>query len=97
VKLRESAEISASERAELDARLDRMDRSRGEPWTRGVLQLIAEQPETHAEKLAASLGREKLPFKRDVRKLKELGLTESLLVGYRLSPRGKAYLEGYSP
>ena len=43
--------------------------------------------------LAASVGREKLPFKRDVRKLKELGLTESLRVGYRLSPRGKALLE----
>ena len=59
-----------------------------------MLELIAERPETHAETLAASLGREKLPFKRDVRKLKELGLTESLLVGYRLSPRGRAYLAG---
>jgi hypothetical protein len=28
----------------------------------------------------------------DVRKLKALGLTESLPVGYRLSPRGRAYL-----
>jgi ribosomal protein S19E (S16A) len=27
-----------------------------------------------------------------VRKLKELGLTESLDVGYRLSPRGRAFL-----
>ncbi len=90
--LRERTEISAEERAELDARLDRMDRARGDPWTRQVLQLIAERPETHAADLAASLGREKLPFKRDVRKLKELGLTESLLVGYRLSPRGRAYL-----
>ena len=33
------------------------------------------------------------PFKADVRKLKELGLTESLPVGYRLSPRGERYLE----
>ena len=31
-------------------------------------------------------------FKTDVRKLKELGLTESLEVGYRLSPRGEAVL-----
>ena len=37
-------------------------------------------------------GRERLPFKADVRKLKELGLTESLEVGYRLSPRGRALL-----
>jgi hypothetical protein len=41
--------------------------------------------------LAATMGRETAPFKADVRKLKELGLTESLPVGYRLSPRGRAY------
>jgi hypothetical protein len=90
--LRADARISRSERAELDARLDRMDHARGEPWTREVLELIRDRPETLAAELAASLGREKLPFKRDVRKLKELGLTESLPVGYRLSPRGRAYL-----
>jgi hypothetical protein len=93
VALRARTRLSKSERAELDARLDRMDSARGEPWTRKVLELIAERPETRAEDLASSLDREKLPFKRDVRKLKELGLTESLLVGYRLSPRGRAYLE----
>jgi hypothetical protein len=90
--LRERAEIGESERAELDARLERMDRARGEPWTRRLLALIEARPETLAADLAASLGMEKLPFKRDVRKLKELGLTESLMVGYRLSPRGRAYL-----
>ena len=42
--------------------------------------------------LAAELGMERLPFKTDVRKLKALGLTESLDVGYRLSPRGTAFL-----
>jgi hypothetical protein len=47
-----------------------------------------------APDLAARMGRETLPFKRDVRKLKELGLTESLEVGYRLSPRGRAYRRG---
>jgi hypothetical protein len=96
VALRESAEIGPSERSDIDARLDRMDRARGEAWTRPVLRLIEERPETHAAELAASVGMQKLPFKRDVRKLKELGLTESLLVGYRLSPRGRAYLAGYS-
>jgi len=34
----------------------------------------------------------RLPFKANVRKLKALGLTESLEVGYRLSPRGEALL-----
>jgi hypothetical protein len=90
--LRRRARIGKAERAELDARLARMDRARGESWTRRVLELIDRRPETLAADLAASLGREKLPFKRDVRKLKELGLTESLPVGYRLSPRGRAYL-----
>ena len=51
-------------------------------------------PGTTLLALAASIGREKHPFKRDVRKLKELGLTESLLIGYRISPRGRAVLEG---
>jgi hypothetical protein len=92
VALRARAMITASERAELDARLDRMDHARGEPWTRALLRLIGDRPATLAADLAASLGMEKAPFKRDVRKLKELGLTESLPVGYRLSPRGLAYL-----
>ena len=45
-----------------------------------------------APDLAASLGRETLPFERDVRKLEELGLTVSLAVGYEISHRGRAYL-----
>ena len=81
-------------RRELRARLARFDAaSQHGPWTRETLELIAARPETRAEDIAASIGREKLPFKRDVRKLKELGLTESLLIGYRLSPRGQALLE----
>jgi ribosomal protein S19E (S16A) len=32
-----------------------------------------------------------------VRKLKELGLTESLSPGYRLSPRGRKVLERIAP
>ncbi|KJK49855.1 hypothetical protein UK23_12645 [Lentzea aerocolonigenes] len=57
-----------------------------------LLRLIAANPGVRAADLAASVGREKLPFKADVRKLKAKGLTESLEVGYRLSPRGEAYL-----
>ena len=93
--LRSRAKLNAEERAELTKRLDRLDRaSRTGPWTATVLDLIAGNPGTRAPDLAAGLGRETLPFKRDVRKLKELGLTESLPVGYRLSPRGEAYLRG---
>ena len=46
--------------------------------------------------LADELGLERLAFKTDVRKLKALGLTESLPVGYRLSPRGQAWLDQLS-
>ena len=93
VALREQAELSDDDRRALDAQLDRWDAARAAgPWTRQVLRLIAEQPGVRAPDLAAGLGRETLPFKRDVRKLKELGLTRSLEVGYEISPRGRAYL-----
>jgi predicted transcriptional regulator len=93
VELRERADLTDDELDDVTRRLKRLDDgSRHGPWTRAVLELIAERPEVRAEELAASMGREKLPFKRDVRKLKELGLTESLNPGYRLSPRGEAVL-----
>ena len=96
IALRERTDISPEERAEIDARLARLDAaSRHGPWTATVLGLIDKRPGTRAPDLAASLGRATAPFKADVRKLKELGLTESLEVGYRLSPRGRAYY-GYS-
>ena len=91
VALREDADLDDAERARLVARLDRFDAaSRSGPWTRQVLALIREHPARRAPDLAELMGRETLPFKRDVRKLKELGLTESLEIGYRLSPRGEA-------
>jgi hypothetical protein len=94
VELRGRADLSEAELIEVTGHLERLDRaSHHGPWTREVLELIAAQPEVRAVELAAELGQEKLPFKRDVRKLKELGLTESLNPGYRLSPRGRAVLE----
>ncbi len=93
IALRAAADLDPTERARVAAALDRLDRaSRHGPWTSAVLALIAASPGVRAPDLAARLGRETLPFKRDVRKLKELGLTESLPVGYRLSPRGRSYL-----
>jgi hypothetical protein len=95
VALRERGELSGDERAELIARLDRFDRAApAGPWTRTTLAAIADHPATRAPDVAAQLGRDTAPFKRDVRKLKELGLTESLEIGYRLSPRGRALLDG---
>jgi hypothetical protein len=79
--------------AEIDRRLARLDRASSHgPWTAETLTIIAERPAVRAADLAAALGRERAPFKLDVRKLKALGLTISLERGYRLSPRGVAYL-----
>lgn len=79
--------------ADIATKLDRMDaRSPHGPWTRETLRLISEHRGRRAGDLADMLGRERLDFKRDVRKLKELGLTISLEIGYRLSPRGEAFL-----
>jgi hypothetical protein len=82
-----------TELEEIDRRLARLDRaSRHGPWTESVLVMIGRRPGIPAVELAASMEREKMPFKLDVRKLKELGLTESLRPGYRLSPRGEAVI-----
>jgi hypothetical protein len=91
--LRANGSLSKSERIALAERLDRFDRaSRNGPWSRRTLELIAAYPGTAAGVLARELGVEHQAFKRNVRKLKELGLTESLDIGYRLSPRGRALL-----
>ncbi len=62
------------------------------PWALDYLRAIAEQPGVRAADLAEAFGVEKRIFKPRVRQLKELGLTESLAVGYRLSPRGEKLL-----
>jgi hypothetical protein len=85
------------DRAELEAliaRLARMDAASGAPWTARYLQLIADRPAIVSRVLAPQVDSDLAPFKRRVRRLKELGLTESLEVGYRLSPRGRVVLEG---
>jgi hypothetical protein len=88
------ADLAAADVDSVASRLDRLDRaSTHGPWTRAVLALIGENPGVVSTELAATLGRERFAFKADVRKLKALGLTESLLVGYQLSPRGRAVLD----
>ena len=94
VSLRDDTDLSPDELATIAARLDRLDSTRHSgPWTRAVLTLIAERPAVRAPELALAMGRETLAFKRDVRTLKEMGLTVSLETGYRLSPRGRVVLD----
>lgn len=91
IELRTRGELSADELEQLTARLDRFDSSsRHGEWTRATLRLIDTHPARRAADLAALMPTplETQVFKTDVRKLKQLGLTESLDVGYRLSPRG---------
>lgn len=89
-----SAVPDADEIATISARLDRLDASSTYgAWTRETLDLIDLHPTVRAPDLAARVGRETPDFKKDVRKLKELGLTESLAIGYLLSPRGEAVVD----
>jgi hypothetical protein len=94
ILLREQSDLGEVEIAELRRRLDRFDAaSRSGPWTRAALRAIARRPAVLAARLAQELGQPTVEFKRNIRKLKELGLTESLDIGYRVSPRGSRLLE----
>lgn len=88
--LRENTALSDAEVATIAETLNRMDGAT--PWVQRTLELIGEQAGVSAQDLAEALGLEKHKFKGNVRRLKALGLTESLDVGYRLSPRGQAWL-----
>jgi hypothetical protein len=93
VALRNDTQLSDGELQAVLERLSRMDdHGSNGAWTRKVLEAIDAAPGKLAARLAASLGYEKMWFKTHVRKLKALGLTESLEIGYRLSPRGRKIL-----
>lgn len=92
VELRGEAQPTEAEWADIRGRFARWEKSAPGYFT-AILNAIAEKPAVAAGELASLLGAERLKFKQDVRKLKELGLTESLDVGYRLSPRGETVLK----
>lgn len=93
IALREASELDAEAMSDLSQALDAIDRRAGTGWSLAALMLIGERSGERAEVLADEMGLEKAPFKDFVRALKDLGLTESLETGYRLSPRGAAVLE----
>lgn len=79
--------------ADVAARLARFDRASDAAWTARYLQLIDDRPAVVSRELAEEVGADLPAFKRRVRRLKDLGLTESLDIGYRLSPRGRLVLD----
>lgn len=93
IALRENSRLTAVDATAIAKQLSRLDaRSSVGPWTSKILNLIATNDGLPAGDLAKLARSEKEWLKLNVRKLKELGLTESLQPGYRLSPRGRAWL-----
>ncbi|WP_223838535.1 hypothetical protein [Saccharopolyspora pogona] len=87
-------DLRPRERAAIDRQLAQLDVSapRG-PWTRTVLEALRRCPGLRAAELAADQGRPVSRCKSDVWQLRELGLVEPHEAGFRLSPRGKSYLD----
>lgn len=86
--------LAADDIAGISEQLDRWDAAT-EPWTRDYLRLIGDNEAIRAPDLAERVGIDVPRFKRRVRQLKGLGLTISLGTGYRLSPRGAAFLRAH--
>jgi hypothetical protein len=91
IAMRQRVDLTSQESAAIARLLQRND------WAVGYLGLIAEMPATVSTELAVRAGIDRPTFKARVRRLKALGLTESLEVGYRLSPRGQAVLADHKP
>ena len=96
IALRESPPADGAAVNDLRDRLNRLDaRAPDGPWTMRTLEVLRAHPGVRAGDLCRLMGQAKDVFKTNVRKLKALGLTESLPVGYRVSPRGDALLKAF--
>ncbi|WP_143559543.1 hypothetical protein [Sphingobacterium sp. JB170] len=94
IKLREQTGLSEQQFEELKGRLERLDLySKQGHWTEKILLTIKDNPNLHAIGIAKLTGFEKEWLKLNIRKLKNLGLTISHNVGYRLSPLGEHFIE----
>jgi hypothetical protein len=88
-----SAELSTEDLDALVAKVRLMEtRSNRGDWATRALTLIEQWPCRRAPELAEIENLETVVFKTSVRRLKELGLTESMRVGYQLSPLGTQLL-----
>jgi hypothetical protein len=86
IELRQRTDFDDAELSELMRVVARL------PWAGPILRLIADNPGVVSTDLAPQVRLDRARFKQRVRRLKALGLTESLDIGYRLSPRGAALL-----
>ncbi|WP_171182048.1 ASCH domain-containing protein [Ruegeria sp. HKCCD8929] len=92
-QLRKDDDISDAECAEIVRRIKRIGKMAPvQDLSVTVLKWIEQWPERRAQDLADEIGLERPKLKNHVRKLKELGLTESMQTGYRLSARGRRVL-----
>ncbi|MFI4875086.1 MAG: hypothetical protein ACIALR_07105 [Blastopirellula sp. JB062] len=97
IALRRDDDLSAEDLAQILKKLARYDASSQHgAWTQRVLKMIDLHPKTKAGELAELLHFDKERLKTNVCKLKQMGLTESLSPGYRISPRGAALLDHLS-
>lgn len=79
---------------QVSKRLERLDKaSLAGPWTLSTLRLIESNPGVVSRELAPQIDLPRADFKTNVRKLKALGLTLSLPVGYELTELGQTYLD----
>lgn len=93
--LREQDDLEEAEVDALIEKLRRFDETAPDgAWTHQVLRAVAERAGITAREISDQRKVDKPRLKRRMLKLKELGLTESLASGYRISPRGAAYLDG---
>ena len=92
LELRERTQVSDDDLQKIKVKLERLDKTRG-PWVLRVLRLIKQYPERRAGDLADIMQMDKLDFKLNVRKLKNLGLTVSHEIGYSISPLGDIVMD----
>jgi hypothetical protein len=83
--------LSDDDLVALHARLERLDRG-GKSWAKATLRLIEKYPGVNSTALARQAGVDRADFKGNLRTLRDLGVTEGIGTGYRLSPVGLALL-----
>jgi len=95
VGLANDDDLDANDIERIRLALNELDRrSLSPPWTYRVLHVVWAHPGAAAVDLARMLGVDPLVLKRRLRRLKALGLTLSLAVGYQLTRRGQRFLDG---